>query len=353
MKKTIFILTLVCLLIFPYKAYAADYEADIRDIADEYNISYESISDITISDVFDYILTSVKEKSVQPLKIALRLAGIIILCAIIKTFGNENNAAANAALDNVCTLIIFVNLLTPVGEVIDIVTENLFSVKNFMTTFLPVFAGISMASGEFVTSAIYTGFFLTALIFISNFCLNVILPSVQMYFALIISNALSTFVRLKSISDFYTKAVKWLMKTLVSVICFILTVQTTISQGKDTLAVKAGKFVAGAAIPVIGSTLQDAVGSVYAGMEAIKGFAGAVGLIGTVMIFIPSLVSLAVYWLCTNCLFIISDIFDAKSIGLCVKGFTDIIELMISVVFLYMIMLIFSLTIMISITNGV
>ena len=143
------------------------------------------------------------------------------------------------------------------------------------------------------------------------------------------------------------------MKTIVSVICFILTVQTTISQGKDTLAVKAASFVSGAAIPVIGSALQDAMTSIYSSMEAIKGFAGAVGIIGIGSIFLPSIVSLTVYWLFTNLLYIISDVFESKSISVCLKGFITVTELVLSNVILYGIMLLFSLTIMISITNGV
>ena len=161
-----------------------------------------------------------------------------------------------------------------------------------------------------------------------------------------------TLIKLKSLSDFYIKLVNMAMRISVSVICFVLTVQSAITRGKDTLAVKAGKILAGSAIPVIGSTLQEAVSSVYAGMETIKGFAGASGLIVIAAIFIPTLISLAVYWLCTNVIYIFCELSVTKSISSCVHGFIDIINLMVSIVVLYMVMLIFSLTIMIAVTNG-
>ena len=39
--------------------------------------------------------------------------------------------------------------------------------------------------------------------------------------------------------------------------------------------------------------------------------------------------------------------------SVCIKGFVDVIELMLSVIILFLIMFIFSVTIMITLTNGV
>lgn len=354
MRKIYVIFVIFIMALLPVKVYAAtDYKEKIENIADEHNFLIDNIENIKISDVIEYASDQIKENLSQPYKISLKIFMIIVMFSLIKSLSRDNNTAAVNITDSVCTLLVFLSLLDPVQSVINVAIDNLLSVKNFMTSFLPVYAGISMASGEFFTSAIYGGFFLTALVFVSDFLLNIILPSLQMYFAIIISDTLSPFIHLKSLSEFYVKAVRWTMKTIVSVICFILTVQTTISQGKDTLAVKAASFVSGAAIPVIGSALQDAMTSIYSSMEAIKGFAGAVGIIGIGSIFLPSIVSLTVYWLFTNLLYIISDVFESKSISVCLKGFITVTELVLSNVILYGIMLLFSLTIMISITNGV
>lgn len=351
MKKTVAILALLAFLFMGTKVSARDYGRQINDIAQEYNIDAERVTDITPKDVMDYIVNAVKEQAQRPIKLCMKSIAVILLCALVKSF--ESGAGQNTITDSVCTVMVFLNLLTPIGQAVKMVAENLESIKTFMSSFLPIYAGISMASGEFTTSAVYSGFFLMSLIFMANFSLGTVLPSMQMYFALIISNALSPYIKLQSICDFYTKAVKWVMRTMVSVICLILTLQTTISQGADNLAVKAGKALAGTAVPVIGSVLQDAVGSVYASMEAIKGFAGAVGILVIVYIFLPAFITLAVYWVCTQLMYIVCDMFDVKSVKSCVSGFTNIVELMMSLVVLFMIMLIFSLTIMISLTNGV
>ncbi|MBR4036481.1 MAG: hypothetical protein IKJ05_07115, partial [Oscillospiraceae bacterium] len=211
----------------------------------------------------------------------------------------------------------------------------------------------SLASGEIFSSTVYTGFMLTVMVLISNICLYYLIPSFRLYFALIISDALSPYIRLSSISDFYSKAVRWLLRISVSVLCFILTLQSTILHSKDSIAVKTGKLIAGSAIPVIGNTLQDAVSSVYASMETIKNFAGISGILTIVAICLPTIIMLFIHWFQTNILLIISDLFDARAIKKCIAGFIEIIQLMISVVTMYILMFIFSLTILIVVTNGV
>ena len=198
-----------------------------------------------------------------------------------------------------------------------------------------------------------SGFFLMSLIFISDLCARFILPSINLYLAVTVTNATAPGIRLKSLCDFYLKCVKWILRSVVSLVCFILTIQTTITQGQDNLAVKAGKMVVSTAVPIIGSALKEAVGSVYASMEVVKGFAGAVGIISVAYIFLPSIIMLILYWLSTRGLIIVSDVLDNSMTKSVLEGFRGVIELLLSIVFLFMILLIFSLTIMIKITQGV
>ncbi len=351
MKKTGTIIFIFLLFAFPMTVRAADYMQDTLQIADEYNIELDSIKNFSLEDAVSYIKAAVAEKAATPLKLTVRLCGIILLCAVVKSIQAESTK--NNLYDTVCILTVFLNVLTPLQQIFALVSENLMSVKNFMVTLLPVFAGISAASGEVMTSAVYTGIFLSGMVMAANICVNFILPSTKIYFALIVSDSLSPFIKLESLSEFYLKAVKWIMRSIVSIMCFLLTVQTALAQGSDTLVIKTGKALTGSAIPVIGSVLQDAVGSVFAGMEAIKGFAGAVGIAGILSVFMPSVTLLVIYRVCFNVLYIVCEVFDMENISRCVKGFAQVTEVMISVVFLFITMLVFSVAVMIAMTNGV
>ena len=279
MKKQLIFLIMLFVLWIPVKTYAADYVVgDINYYVQQYESEDNIIENITVSDITEYVLNIVHEKLNQPLKTASKLIAIIFLYGIVRVFYNSASDG-NIVYETVCTIIVFLNLFVPIKEIIGHISENLYSIKNFMVSFMPVYAGISMASGEVFSSTVCTGFMLSAMVFISDMCLNYIIPSFSLYFAVIISNALSPYIKLESISDFYSKIVRGIMKTAVSVLCFVLTIQSTITQSKDNIALKAGKALTGNLIPVIGSTLQDAVSSVYASMEAIKNFTGFTGVI--------------------------------------------------------------------------
>ncbi len=353
MKKLIIVIFIFSVSVLPVKAQTIDYKEEIYNFAESYGITQEKIYEITPEQIFRYIRELIQEQIHIPLKITAKVTAVIILCAIIKVFDNDKNSGVSAVTDSVSILIVFLSLISPLNNIITAASENLFQIKNFMVTFIPVYAGVSMASGEILTSTVYSGFFLTGLIFVSDFCIKVILPSIQVYFALVISNALSPYIRLKSLCDFYQKFVKWTLKTIVSVICFVLTIQTTISRTGENTMLKTGKAIVGTAIPVIGVALQEAVGSVYAGMKAIKGFAGVVGIFAVLNTFAPTFIMLTIYLICTNIMFVIADMFDLKSISLCVNGLSSAIEILISVIILFMVLLVFSLTIMISLTKGV
>lgn len=352
MKRIIKILILSFLIFsFPFTAYArTDYTEKIYSMAEDYSITKENISDFNIVTVIDYIKENRRDKFQEPIKVCINLCGIIIIsavCSAVKFDGiNEN------IISCICTLFVFLRLIEPVNAVVTSSCESLIEVKNYMTAFLPIYGGVTAASGYAGTSAITTGFFLQGLVFFANLCVNYIIPSLKLFFIMIVANGLSSYVKLNTVCEFYLKTVKTALKLIVSVICVGLSLQTAVSSGADALAVKAGKAIAGTAIPVIGSALQDAVSSVYGAMNSIKSFAGAVGIISVLCIFLPSILSLSAYWLCTYFAYAISGMFGGGP-SVCIKGFVSVIELMLSVIILFLIMFIFSVTIMITLTNGV
>ena len=352
MKRTIKILMLSFLIFsLPSTVYArTNYADEIYSMAEDYSITKEDVSNFTLTTVIDYIKENRRDKFQRPIKICINLCGIIIIsavCSAVKINGlNEN------IISCICTLFVFLRLIEPINTIVTSSCESLIEVKNYMTAFLPIYAGVTAASGYAGTSAVATGFFLQGLVFFANVCVDYIIPSLKLFFVMIVANGLSYYIKFNTVCEFYLKAIKTALKLIVSIICVGLSLQTAVSSGADALAIKAGKAIAGTAIPVIGSALQDAVSSVYGAMNSIKSFAGAVGIISVIYIFLPSIISLSAYWLCTYFAYAISGMFGGGP-SVCIKGFVDVIELMLSVIILFLIMFIFSVSIMITLTNGV
>ncbi|MEG2930057.1 MAG: hypothetical protein RR846_10985, partial [Oscillospiraceae bacterium] len=128
---------------------------------------------------------------------------------------------------------------------------------------------------------------------------------------------------------------------------------TSITQGQDTLAIKTGKMFVTSAVPIIGNALQSAVGGVYASMRVLKGFSGLIGILGVLQIFLPTIVTLSVNWCGFYAVIILSEILENDTAVNVLSRFKDTIEILLSMTILFLVLLIFSLCIMINVTQGV
>lgn len=77
----------------------------------------------------------------------------------------------------------------------------------------------------------------------------------------------------------------------------MLSLQTVIGSGGDTLLLKASKFLAGSMIPVIGGTISDALGAAKGCVQLLKGAVGSFGILVAVLTFLPALLQVGMWYL--------------------------------------------------------
>ena len=186
---------------------------------------------------------------------------------------------------------------------------------------------------------------------VANFCVNYIIPSINLYLTVGIVSNLTSVVNLKPLCQLYSKIIKTAMVASVSVICFLLSLQTSIAQGKDNLMLKAGKMVVTSTVPIIGSSLENAMGSIYASMSVLKGFCGLAGIAVVLSVFMPYIFTLIANWGGFQLMIIVSEILESKPAVGIFECFKETTEILMSVCVLFMVLLIFSLTIMIKSTG--
>lgn len=342
----LFIVVLVCVCAMPASAQQS-IDVDIADFAQENGIDFEQLTKAPFETLWSIVKDSLIKNTGNPFAVFYRITAILIVTAFIGFFASDKLSQVSSAVNTVTVLVIFSNVFTQFQQMSEETLQTFFDVKNFMVSFLPVFAGASFASGEIITSGIYTGFFLVAVVSVANFCINWIVPSVNVFVALGMVSALSSLINLKPLCDFYTKTIKIAMTSAVSVLCFVLSLQTAITQGQDSLAIKTGKLIVTTAVPVIGSALQGAVGSVYASMSVLKGFCGIAGIGALLAVFLPHIVKLAVSWLGFMAVGAFSEMLENSMVHRLLSVFRGVTEIMLSVTVLFAVLLIFCITIMI------
>ena len=349
MKKIIIPLIFILFFAVPVSAHDMEenYVLQINDITDEYGLDFEQLKDYPLETLWQTVKNSIIKSLNAPLKTFYSITAITLITAFINFFAEDTKGKISRIINTVSVLLLFYLTGEAFSAMITTVSAALFDIKNFIATFIPVFAGISFAAGEITASAVYTGFFLISVTFIADFCIAYILPSVNLFLAVGITSQLSSVVKLKPLCDIYSKTVKILMTAAVSVLCFVLSLQTVISQGKDGLMLKAGKLFMTSTVPIIGSSLENAVGSIYASMGVLKSFCGLAGIGAIISIFLPHIVTLSVNWIGYQFMIALSEILENKSVSGLLSCFKDIIEILLSMCVLFAVLLIFSLTIMI------
>ncbi len=89
-----------------------------------------------------------------------------------------------------------------------------------------------------------------------------------------------------------SKFIKWGLGLIATVFGAVIGLQSLLAGAADSVALKAGKFLIGSSVPVIGGAVSDAIGTVYAGLKVVKGTAGAAGICAIVVLFAPSAAAL-------------------------------------------------------------
>lgn len=355
MKRLFLIVFLTFTIALPVNAADINnsYDENITGYFDQYGIDLYEIKNNPVGSIWQIIKSSIYNITYKPFKCFFKLTVILMISSLINLFSSSETENVIKLVNIVSLIVIIANIYDEFKVIVDNISRSFFEIKNFMVTFLPVFAGVSFASGEMITSTVYTGMFLVCVVTVANICINYIIPSINIYMAIGMTSTISDIVNLKPLCEFYSKAVKTVMTVAVSVICFVLNMQTTITQAQDTMAVKTGKMIVTSAVPIIGSTLQGAVGSIYASMGVLKGFCGLAGIAVVISIMLPHIINLVVNWIGYYLLITISNIFQNTTAADMLSVFCQVTEIMLSVSVLFIVLLLFSLSIMIKMFQGV
>ncbi len=225
------------------------------------------------------------------------LLGVVLLCAVVSdcvetsddgVIPNFTPMAGAMAI----TLIAAGNLHTMMGVGVETIEE----LDIFSKALLPTLSAAVAASGGVVTA----GFRQVASIFCAELLISlirgVLLPLVYLYIAAAAANAMLPGQRLKSIGKAISKGVTWLLTGLLVLYTGFLTVSGALTGSADTLTVQLTRSAMGT-VPVVGSIISDAAGSVLAGAAAVKNTVGVVGMLGVLALCLMPFLRLAVQYL--------------------------------------------------------
>ncbi|MCL2513620.1 MAG: stage III sporulation protein AE, partial [Oscillospiraceae bacterium] len=108
----------------------------------------------------------------------------------------------------------------------------------------------------------------------------------------------------------------------------LLTIKGFAANAADTVALKGAKFLIGSAVPVIGGIISEGLGSVMSSFSLIKTTVGVIGIIILVLINLPALIEMVLWWLTLATASFVSETLGLKNIAALLNSIASAVSML-------------------------
>lgn len=264
-------------------------------------LSQTDFAGLELSSVLNTLLSLLRDNTVVPLQVLVSLLAVVVLSAMFGGLqGLSDRAPLKHTYQTVSVLAAAGFLLTSVNSLVKAVQAAVDSVNVFMLSFVPVY-GVIVASGGSPTAAIsYQTTLLTAAELFMQGVRVTVLPLLLVSLALGCVGTVADGFCLSSFSVTFYKVVLWGMGLFSTVFSGVLSIQQMVAAAGDSVSSRAVKFSLASFVPVVGGVLSEAYSTVVGCAGLLRSTVGAFGVVATLVIVLPSLLSCVVWNVCLS-----------------------------------------------------
>lgn len=221
------------------------------------------------------------------------ICGLLLLsaiCSSVRTaFRSEGIAKAFSFLS---TLIILLSMLAGGYQSIRSVTDYFSTLGSISTALIPLM-GVLYAMGGNVTAAVASSTGLSLYMTVMETVVGkTVVPFCGLCMAFATIRALDPSIRLGTLTDTVKKNYTTLLAFLMMLLTAMLTAQTLLGSGSDSLAMRSAKFAAGNMIPVVGGSVSELIRTVSTGVGYLRSTVGICAVLLLLFTVLPTLVEL-------------------------------------------------------------
>ena len=326
---------------------------EVGSFLDSYGDQAELLESLTLQGLWERFCQTVKGQLTSPLRMFGRLAGCLVLAAVAKAVcADLGSQKLEPQIDMAILLAACLFVCQPLLQLLEEIGSAVLQCRTFVSSFVPVFATVMASCGQPAASAVYTGFFLSSVLLAANLITGILLPFLKIYMALTVAGGISTTADLSGVASLISRFVKWGLGLIATVFGAVVGLQSLLAGAADSVALKAGKFLVGSGVPVIGGAVSDAISTVYAGLKVVKGTAGAAGICVMVALFAPILIRCFVYYLALSAAAAAAAVTGNQKVGGVFRGFCSCLELYGAILIFFAVMITLATALMILLGLG-
>lgn len=319
-------------------------DSETKEYLEELGVDSESgegIADVSLKSVFKFLFSLVTDKTKRISGVLVIVTAVIIINSIFSSFIGENTSA-RTAINYISVLCIVTAIIVPLKELIVNTGAVIKTAAIFTDSYIPVLGAIIAASGNIKLAFTYNSFAIALSAFITEIADNFFIPVVNMLFAF---NILTSFT-FESYKHKIIKSVKRLIIIILSLISTIytglLTTQSILAVSSDSLTVRGIRFFSGTFIPVVGAGVSESVASVMSSLSVMKNTAGVIVIVIVLLIFLPIIIELLIWYFALQFCSIAADIFGNNDISEMIEELSSVISLINIILFYITFVLIIS-----------
>ncbi len=229
---------------------------------------------------------------------AALLLGIVLLCSVAESFfAAAEQPAVPQFVPMAGALAITLVAAGDFKRMMGLGVETMEELDVFAKALLPTLSAAVAASGGIASA----GAKQVATVYFTNLLLTVIrkllLPLLYACIAAAAADAMVPGHSLKKISAGISKAVTWALTASMLAFTGFLTLTGAATGAADAMTVQMTRSVIATAVPVVGSIISEATGTVLAGAGVLKGAIGIFGMLAVLSICLTPFLSMAVQYL--------------------------------------------------------
>lgn len=298
---------------------------------------------------FTEILIAIKDGILAEIKGNIgKLVTVVSIAIIAAVFTNisyafKDNQVADAGF-YIAYLLLFSVATTSFIAVSGIATEAIHSILDFMKVLIPTYIlAIAFSTGS-VTSYAYYQLTLFLISFIDLILLKVIIPMINIYFIITITNNLSKRDMLSKLSNLLSDGVSWILKSLLAVVIGLNAIQGLISPVADKIK-QNGILRLAKAVPGAGEIIGGVAESVIGAGVLLKNATGVAGVVVIIIICAVPLLKLGVTTVVYKVSSVIVQPISDKRLINCISGAASASGLLLKTVIVGLVLFIITLTI--------
>lgn len=327
---------------------------EIKDAFDSLGINeldFESVYNVSFKELLTYFTPEIKVKAIRVFSSFFELFSTVLILSAFSVLTRESGMNNTLMLfgSAIIILLTFSNIANTINSCLSVLKLS----NGFVISYVPIFTLIVSFSGNPASALVYNSFVLGFTEIISAVINGGLVDFIGCFLCLAVAFSFNESLNTSKLINAVNKTANFVLSISASLFSGVLTVKNIMAVSLDGVSVKGIRFLLSSFIPIVGASISEAYSSVLGSINLIKSSVAVVGILGVVIINLPVIIEVLMYYVSFSALSYISEISSCNQVSDLFRAICSAVRLMLILLVFQMFILIISTGIILSASKGV